>query len=92
MNDDDCKRITQKVRELEIRLIGVDGTNGVVGRVTALERIMNDQWRTLSSKLDEMADARNERLRALEMRVYLICGIPAIVAATIAALKFLNIN
>ena len=91
MNDCTCPKATT-IRELEIRLIGVDGTNGIQGRVARLEQDMSHNIEALSQKLDSIAEARNERLRALELRVYLICGIPAIVAATVASLKFLNLS
>jgi hypothetical protein len=81
-----------KLRELEIRLIGVDGTNGLNKRVRDLEEEMSESFQKLMLRLDSLADARDKRLRDLEMRVYLICGVPAIVAATVATLKFLHLT
>jgi hypothetical protein len=43
-------------------------------------------------RLDSLADSRDKRLRDLELRVYLICGVPAIVAATVATIKFLHLT
>jgi hypothetical protein len=81
-----------KIRELEIRLIGVDGNNGLNKRVQDLEKEMSEGYNRLMTRLNALADARDKRLRDLELRVYLICGVPAIVAATVAALKFLNLT
>jgi hypothetical protein len=53
---------------------------------------MSDGYNRLMTRLNALADARDKRLRDLELRVYLICGVPAIVAATVAALKFLNLT
>jgi hypothetical protein len=80
-----------KIRELEIRLIGVDGNNGLNKRVQDLEKEMSEGFQKLMIRLDSLADSRDKRLRDLELRVYLICGVPAIVAATAAALKFLHL-
>jgi hypothetical protein len=81
-----------KIRELEIRLIGVDGNNGLNKRVQDLEKEMSDGYNRLMTRLNALADARDKRLRDLELRVYLICGVPAIVAATVATLKFLHLT
>jgi len=87
-----CLPCHQKIRELEIRIMGVDGDNGINGRMAQLEVEVSQALTELKVKLDELAESRNERLRALELRVYLICGVPAIVAATVAALKFLHVT
>lgn len=84
---EDCEYCRAKIRELEIRVIGVDGNNGLQGRVTELERVMKEELSSLRDKLDSIAEARNERLRNLELRVYFICGIPSIVAGTVTMLK-----
>jgi hypothetical protein len=81
-----------KIRELEIRLVGVDGNNGLTGRVRDLEAEMSKGFDTLLTRLETLSSERDQRLRALEVRVYLVCGVPAIVAATVATLKFLHLT
>jgi hypothetical protein len=83
--------LNNKSRELEIRLIGVDGNNGLTKKVVNLESEMNANFQKLMARLERIAEERDKRLNALETRVYLICGVPAIVAATIASLKFLHL-
>jgi tetrahydromethanopterin S-methyltransferase subunit G len=80
-----------KLRELEIRVIGVDGNNGLTKKVHDLEKEMSDGYNKLMTRLDDLSETRDKRLRELELRVYLICGVPAIVAATAATLKFLHL-
>jgi hypothetical protein len=82
--------LVDRVRTLEVRVSGVDGGNGLQGRVKELEGTMQEQLTAFSKKLESMEDSRNNRLRLLEMRVYLILGVPGIVTATIMALAFLG--
>jgi hypothetical protein len=52
---------------------------------------MSEGLEKLMARLDHIAVERDQRLHELEKRVYLVCGVPAIVAATAAALKFLHL-
>jgi rhodanese-related sulfurtransferase len=85
------EEVASKLRELEIRLIGIDGNNGLNKRVQDLEQNMSEGLEKLMARLDHIAAERDQRLHDLEKRVYLVCGVPAIVAATAAALKFLHL-
>jgi hypothetical protein len=91
MTPQNIENIEAKLRELEIRIVGVDGNNGLTKQMQDLEVDVKEGFKQLMEKLQQTAEDRDKRLHELELRMYLIWGVPAIAGGTIAFLKFLNI-